>query len=133
MSLVLNTAVVLGESLSPVISSNATGSKPTNAERRILTGWGGGKAEDVVPKAAEIGFSKLVVHHQDAANFTKFIELGERHGIDIYAWLFLGDIPAWKKAFPDADSPLQVMRASDNRASVYSGWRMFTCACVFSE
>ncbi len=53
------------------------------------------------------------MHHEDAANFAKFIELGKQYGIDIYAWLFLGDIPAWKKAFPDADPPLQVMSAAE--------------------
>jgi len=83
---------------------------------RVLTGWGGGKAEAVVPKAAEIGFTELVVHHEDATNFTHFIELGKQHGIDIYAWLFLGDIPAWKKAYPDSKPPLQVMNAAEEEA-----------------
>jgi len=85
-------------------------------EGRVLTGWGGGKADDVVPKAAEIGFSELVVHHEDAANFRRTIELGKQHGVEIYAWMFLGDIPAWKKAFPDAEPPLQVMSAAEQEA-----------------
>lgn len=86
------------------------------ASRRILTGWGGGKAEDVVPKAADVGFSELVVHHEDTANFTRFIELGKQHGIGIYAWLYLGDLPAWKKAYPDDSPPLQMMSSAENGA-----------------
>lgn len=85
-------------------------------EPRILTGWGGGKADDVVPKAAAVGFSELVVHHENAANFARFIELGKEHNIDIYAWMFLGDLPAWKKVFPDEAPPLQVMRPAEDEA-----------------
>ena len=81
-----------------------------------LTGWGGGKAEDVVSKAAETGFTELVVHHEKHENFTNFIKLGKQHGIGIYAWLFLGDIPAWEKAFPNLKPPLQVMNAAENKA-----------------
>lgn len=95
-------------------ASPAAGPEP--AAPRVLTGWGGGKAAEVVSNAAEIGFSELVVHHQDATNFTRFIELGQRHGIGIYAWLFLGDIPAWKKAYPDSDPPLQVMNSAEDEA-----------------
>lgn len=82
---------------------------PARTERRILTGWGGGKAADVVPKAAEAGFSELVVHHEDPANFAAFIGLGRQCGIGVYAWLYLGDLPAWRNAFPDAAPPLQEM------------------------
>ena len=85
-------------------------------QHRLLTGWGGGKAEDVVPRAADVGFSELVVHHENAANFARFIEVGKQHDIGIYAWLFLGDIPAWKKAFPDSAPPLQVMGTVENEA-----------------
>ncbi len=93
-----------------------TASEAPSAQHRILTGWGGGKAEDVVPKAAAVGFSELVVHHENTVNFTKFIELGKQHGVDIYAWLFLGDIPAWKNAFLEADPPLQVMSTVEQEA-----------------
>jgi hypothetical protein len=88
----------------------------TGTEQRVLTGWGGGKAEDVVPKAAEIGFKELVVHHEDIMNFTRFIELGKQHGMGIYAWLYLGDIPAWKKAYSDSPPPLQMMDATEEEA-----------------
>ncbi|MBN1676836.1 MAG: hypothetical protein JXR37_37695 [Kiritimatiellae bacterium] len=109
-------AVFLARAQSPPAVSTAGGSEAAKTEHLILTGWGGGKAEDIVPKAAEIGFSELVVHHEDAANFAKYIEIGKAYGIDIYAWLFLGDIPAWKKAFPDADPPLQVMSPAEDQA-----------------
>ena len=83
-------------------------------DRPRLTGWGGGRAEEVVPKAAAVGFSDLVVHHENAANFARFIELGREHGIGIYAWLYLGDIPAWRKAFPGVEPPLQEMSEAEN-------------------
>ena len=86
------------------------------AESRILTGWGGGKPEDVVPKAAAAGFAELVVHHDDAAAFTRFIALGKQHGVDIYAWLFLGDLAAWKNAFSNAPPPLQVMNQAETES-----------------
>ena len=109
-------SVAMGQSPSPEISSTSTGLKPVDAEHRILTGWGGGKAEEVVPKAAEIGFAELVVYPEDTANFTKFIELGKKHGIDIYAWLCLNDFGAWGNAFPNADLPLQVMSSAEQEA-----------------
>ena len=109
LTLAVNLAAALGQAPSPVSAGAAT----VHAGNRILTGWGGGKAGDVVPKAAEVGFSELVVHHDDAANFEAFIGLGKQHGIGIYAWLYLGDIPAWKKAFPQADPPLQVMSPAE--------------------
>ena len=109
IALAVSICAAVGQSPSPLRSDTATGSELPHAEQRILTGWGGGKAEDVVPKAAEVGFAELVVHHEDTPNFTQFIEIGKQHGIGIYAWLFLGDIPAWKKAFPEASPPLQIM------------------------
>lgn len=85
--------------------------------RRILTGWGGGKAEEVVPKAAAIGCAELVVHHDDAASFARFIELGKQHGINVYAWMFLGDIaPVWGRAFPGVEPPLQIMSPEEQEA-----------------
>jgi len=86
------------------------------SDEKMLIGWGGGKAEELVPGAADIGFDKLVVHHEDSANFRKFIALGKKNNIGIYAWFYLGDIPAWKKAFPDTEPPLQVMNDAENEA-----------------
>ncbi len=93
--------------------NGAATTSATAAEHRILTGWGGGKANIVVPQAAAIGCAELVVHHEDAANFKHFIELGRKHNLGIYAWLFLGDIPAWSKAYPDTKPPLQVMNGAE--------------------
>jgi len=116
MVLAVSIPAAPGQSPSPVRSDTVTGSEPVRAEHRILTGWGSGKAEAVVTNAAEIGFSELIVHHEDSTNFTRFIELGQEHGIGIYGWLFLGDIPAWKKAYPDDPPPLQVMSVVENDA-----------------
>ena len=87
---------------------------PGSDGARILTGWGGGKAADVVPKAAAAGFGELVVHHENAENFASFITLGKQHGIGVYAWLYLGDLPAWEKAYPDDAPPLQVMAPAED-------------------
>ncbi len=83
---------------------------------RVLTGWGGGKAAEVVPPAAAAGFAELVVHHEDAANFASYIELGKAHHIGIYGWMYLGDLPAWRQAFPNAEPPLQVMSPAEQEA-----------------
>jgi hypothetical protein len=83
---------------------------------RVLTGWGGGRAAEIVPKAAETGFAELVLHHEDAANFAACIALGKEHDIGIYAWLYLGDLPAWKQAFPGVEPPLQVMSPAEQEA-----------------
>jgi hypothetical protein len=63
----------VGPSAAPPRPDAEVAAELARAEPRILTGWGGGKAEDVVPRAAEVGFSELVVHHDDAANFARFI------------------------------------------------------------
>ena len=107
---------LLGQPAAPAKPAAANGAGPARADQRVLTGWGGGKAENVVPKAAEAGFSELVVHHEDTANFAAFIGLGRQHGIGIYAWLYLGDLPAWRNAFPDADPPLQAMSPDEQEA-----------------
>lgn len=83
---------------------------------RVLTGWGGGKATEAVPQAAAAGFAELVVHHEDTANFASYIELGKVHHIGIYGWMYLGDLPAWRQAFPDSDPPLQVMNPAEQEA-----------------
>ncbi len=116
LALVTNFSVVLGQSASTAGSNTPAVFKPVRSEQRVLTGWGSGRAEDVVPPAAETGFAELVVHHEDTKNFANFIKLGKQHGIDIYAWMFLGDIAAWKKAYPDAVPPLQVMSPAENEA-----------------
>lgn len=116
LMLVANINSVMGQTPSVIRSVTATAAEPTRSEERILTGWGGGKAEEVVPKAAAIGFAELVVHHEDATNFAHFIELGKQHDIGVYAWLFLGDIPAWKKAYPGSVPPLQVMSPAEDAA-----------------
>jgi len=108
--------VALGQTSRTAKSRAVATATPGQVEQRVLTGWGGGKAEDVAPRAAEVGFAELVVHHENTGNFAKFIELGKQHGIGIYAWLFLGDIPAWKKAYPDVEPPLQVMNAAEDEA-----------------
>lgn len=99
-------AVGSGDDAQPAIAATA----------RVLTGWGSGKPDEMVPAAAKAGFSELVVHHDNAAEFSRYIELGRQHGIDIYAWLYLGDVKAWKAAHPDIAPPMQVMNAEEDAA-----------------
>ncbi|MBM4047821.1 MAG: hypothetical protein FJ279_22175, partial [Planctomycetes bacterium] len=38
-----------------------------------LTGWGGGKPEEIVPQAAEVGFNEIIVWNQDSAYLTRLV------------------------------------------------------------
>lgn len=87
--------------------------------QRVLTGWGGGDPEVVVPQAAAVGFSEVVAPSSascDLDSLRKWVTNGEKHGVDIYAWIFLGDLDAWKRAYPTNEPPLQVMRAAEQKA-----------------
>lgn len=106
-----STTVILLGGMALGLCVPAAGPAPLYAEARILTGWGGGKPEEIVPKAAAIGFAELVVDHQPAANFARYVELGQQHHIGIYGCLSLGDLAAWKQTYPDSAPPLQVMSA----------------------
>jgi len=98
----------------PAGARQAASRPPARPEPLVLTAWSGGKAEDFVPRAAEIGVAELVVHHDDATNFTRFIDLGKQYDIGVYAWLSLGDTTAWKKVYPDTAPPMQVMNAAED-------------------
>jgi hypothetical protein len=90
--------------------------EPAAAPERVLTGWGGRKAQQTVPAAAAIGVRQIVVHHDQAEEFTQFIELGQKHGINVFAWLTLSDVKVWKQDRPGEEPPLQVMTAEEDDA-----------------
>jgi len=81
-----------------------------------LTGWGGGKPEEIVPLAAETGFDQIVVWNQDPDYLRALIAAGRKQGIGIYASLDLNDVRVWKARHSAATPPLQVMNDEENRA-----------------
>jgi len=94
------------------------GSTVLGAEGRFvqLTGWGGGKPEEVVPQAAEVGFDEIIVGSRDPQYLGQIVALGQRHKIGIYSSIQLGDLRNWKKRHPDVNPPLQEMNAEENAA-----------------
>ena len=87
------------------------------AEKTLrLTGWGKGKPEVIVPRAADVGFREIVVWNHDPKYLKSLVEQGKKHNIEIYCSLYLGDVGRWKKKFPDNPPPLQVMNEEENRA-----------------
>ena len=81
-----------------------------------LTGWGGGKPEEIVPLAADTGFDEIIVWSQDPKYLRTLIDVGREHGVAIYASLYLNDVSDWKRRHPDTPAPLQVMNDEENRA-----------------
>jgi hypothetical protein len=88
------------------------------AERRFvqLTGWGGGRPEEVVPQAAEVGFDELLVGGRDRAYLARYVEMGRKHGVGIYGVIHLSDLADWKKRRPGIAPPLQEMNAEETAA-----------------
>jgi hypothetical protein len=81
-----------------------------------LTGWGGGKPEEVVPQAAEAGFTELIVVNHDTNYLYRLVEAGRPHGIGAYACIHLSDIKDWQKRRPGIAPPLQEMNPEENAA-----------------
>lgn len=78
-----------------------------------LTGWGGGKPEEIVPQAAEVGFDEILVWNHDPQYLQRLVELGKKHNIGIYSCIHLGDLKDWKKRSPGVNPPLQEMNAEE--------------------
>jgi len=81
-----------------------------------LTGWGGGKPEEIVPQAAEVGFDEIIVWNHDPQYLGRLVALGRKHKIGIYSAIHLGDLKDWKKRRPGVNPPLQEMNAEENAA-----------------
>jgi len=81
-----------------------------------LTGWGGGKPEEVVPQAAEVGFDEIIVTRHDAGYLRQMIELGRRHQVGIYSCVHLSDLADWKRRRPDLPPPLQQISPEEEAA-----------------
>jgi len=79
-----------------------------------LTGWGGGKPEEIVPQAAEVGFNEIIVWNHDMNYLRRLVEVGSKHNIGIYSCVFLGDVKDWQKRRPNITPPLQEMNGEEN-------------------
>lgn len=92
------------------------GLAPAQQRFARLTGWGGGKPEEICPKAAAIGFNEIFVWNRDPAYLRRLIDVASPLNIDIYASVYLSDVATWKKRFPDSPPPLQVMGPEEDAA-----------------
>jgi len=81
-----------------------------------LTGWGGGKPEEIVPQAAAVGFDEIIVWNHDPQHLARLIALGRAHDIGIYGAIHLSDVADWKRRRPGVLPPLQQMSAVENAA-----------------
>jgi hypothetical protein len=81
-----------------------------------LVGWGGGDPATIVPAAADVGFTDIVVWRQDHDYLTQLVEQAQRHGIGVYVSLYLGDVKDWAKRYPDVPPPMQEIDATEQAA-----------------
>lgn len=81
-----------------------------------LTGWGGGKPEEVVPQAAAVGFHEIIVWNHDPQYLNRLVAMGQQHGIGIYSSIHLGDLADWKRRRPKVGPPLQQMNDLERAA-----------------
>lgn len=81
-----------------------------------LTGWGGGKPEEIVPQAAEVGFDEIFVWNHDHQYLKRLVAVAREHKIDVYSSIWLGDLADWKRRRPGVDPPLQEMDSAERAA-----------------
>lgn len=81
-----------------------------------LTGWGGGKPEEIIPQAADVGFDEIIVWNHDPQYLERLVEVGKRYKIGAYSCIHLGDLKQWQKRCPAVSPPLQEMNAEERAA-----------------
>jgi len=93
-------------------------SAAVGAEGRFLqaTGWGGGKPEEIVPQAADVGFDEIIVWNHDPEYLGRLVAVGQKHRIGIYSSIHLGDLAGWAKRCPGVKPPLQELNAEERAA-----------------
>jgi hypothetical protein len=79
-------------------------------------GWGGGKPSEIVPAAADVGFTDIIVWSDEPGYLEELVAAGKEHGIGIYSSLSLSHVDRWKKRYPEIAPPLQVMSVEENQA-----------------
>lgn len=95
-----------------------TAAPALGAEGRFvqLTGWGGGKPDEIVPQAAEVGFHEIIVWNHDPQYLGQLVAVGQKHKIGIYSSIHLSDLKDWDKRRPGVSPPLQEMNSVENAA-----------------
>lgn len=88
-----------------------------HAEDRFtrLMGWGGGDPVGIVPDAAAVGFTDLIVWNKDREYLTKLVDAAKPYGIDVYCSIWLGDQKDWQARYPDQDPPLQPLSEAEQQ------------------
>lgn len=81
-----------------------------------LMGWGGGNPAEVVPAAADAGFTDIIVWLDQAEQLQSWVAAAREHGIGIYSSLSLSHVDRWKKRYPGTAPPLQVMSPEEDLA-----------------
>jgi len=82
-----------------------------------LAGWGGGDPEEVVPKAADIGFTEIIAFSGEPAYLEKLANVAKKHQMDVYGTVNL-DAHRWKHRYRDQVPPLQQMNERENAERV---------------
>jgi len=82
---------------------------------KTAIGWGAWGLEEIIPKAADIGFTDIVTYIKEPKYLAKLVKVGQKYGIGIYSAIStLTDIRQWKKRYPGEAIPLQQMNEREN-------------------
>ncbi len=97
------------------LALNALLAIAAGAESRLtrLMGWGGGDPAVIVPAAAEVGFTDIIVWNRDPVYLGKLVEHDTKHGLGTYCSIWLGDLKDWRKRYPDQEPPVQQISAEE--------------------
>ena len=110
------TAIAFGTVLSILLAFPTSGPGQERPGFIQLMGWGGGNPAEIVPAAAGVGFTDLIVWSDKADYLQELIAEGRKHGIGIYSSLSLSHVDRWKKRYPAIAPPLQAMSPQEDRA-----------------
>jgi len=98
----------------PALLLVALPARADEAERFTqLVGWGGGDPAVIVPAAAEVGFTDLIVWNHDPEYLTQLVAQAHQHGLSVYVSLHLSDVSDWKRRYPDVPPPMQEISAEE--------------------
>lgn len=81
-----------------------------------LVGWGGGDPATIIPAAAEVGFTDVIVWRQDRDYLTELVARAQEYGIGVYVSIHLGDLKDWQRRYPDVPPPLQEIDGIEQEA-----------------
>lgn len=79
---------------------------------------GSGEPEQIILQAKEIGVTDFIVTG-DEKPIQRYVEVGKKYGIRIYAMIFLNNIGLWKNTYPETEVPLQKMKDEEEKLKEY--------------